>query len=129
MLGLNPGYLLKSFLLYLGIGGQIEVHADFWGPGKYDQHPGGDRTVTLLGYASTPVGGNTIFPALGLTIKPNKGDVLFWITSNNKGDFDTRYGYLYSFFFTIGICYVLINSMYLLLLPQNVSYGMPSDFW
>ena len=98
MLGLNPGYFLKSFPLYLGIGGQIEVHADFWGPGKYDQHPGGDRTVTLLGYASTPVGGNTIFPALGLTIKPNKGDVLFWITSNNKGDFDTRYGYLYSFF-------------------------------
>ena len=125
MLGLKPGNLLKSFPLYLGIGGQIEVHADFWGPGKYDQHPGGDRTVTLLGYASTPVGGNTIFPALGLTIKPNKGDVLFWITSNNKGDFDTRYS-----FSTIGICYVLnIDSMYLLLPPQNVSYGMPSDFW
>ena len=95
------GYLLPSpstplvnmntnHIFYLGIGGQIEVHADFWGPGKYDQHPGGDRTVTLMGYASTPVGGNTIFPALGLTIKPNKGDVLFWITSNNKGDFDTR---------------------------------------
>ena len=96
MLVLSPGYLLKSFPPYLGIGGQIEVHADFWGPGKYDQHPGGDRTVTLLGYASTPVGGNTIFPALGLTIKPNKGDVLFWITSNNKGDFDTRYdGYFF----------------------------------
>ena len=84
----------SNHFFYLGIGGQIEVHADFWGQGKYDQHPGGDRTVTLLGYASTPVGGNTIFPALGLTIKPNKGDVLFWITSNNKGDFDTRYGYI-----------------------------------
>ena len=76
--------------LALGIGGQIEVHADFWGQGKYDQHPGGDRTVTLLGYASNPIGGHTVFPALGLTIKPAKGDVLFWVTSNNKGDFDTR---------------------------------------
>merc|ERR1712156_968089 len=77
-------------LINYGIGGQIEVHADFWGQGKYDQHPGGDRTVTILGYASNPIGGHTIFPALGLSIKPAKGDVLFWLTSTNKGDYDTR---------------------------------------
>ena len=33
-----------DFLSLLGIGGQIEVHADFWGHNyKYDSHPGGDR--------------------------------------------------------------------------------------
>lgn len=73
-----------------GIGGQIEVHVDYWGPGKYETHPGGDRIVTLLGYATTPIGGRTIFPSLGLTIKPEKGDSLFWLTLNNNREFDTR---------------------------------------
>ena len=47
-----------------GIGGQIEVHVDYWGPNfTMDSHPGGARTATAIGYASTTlVGGYTIFP-------------------------------------------------------------------
>jgi hypothetical protein len=73
-----------------GIGGQIEVHVDHWGPGKY-KHPGGARTVTFLGYGSnTLVGGYTIFPGLGLHVKPQKGDALFWLTVKNDGEYDSR---------------------------------------
>ena len=49
-----------------------------------DRHPGGARTATAIGYASTTlVGGYTIFPGLGLYIKPQRGDLLFWLTVKN----------------------------------------------
>ena len=51
---------------------------------NFDPHPGGDRTVTLLGYCSDDlIGGYTIFPGLGLRIIPQKGDALFWVTIKN----------------------------------------------
>ena len=55
-----------------------------------DRHPGGARTATAIGYASTTlVGGYTIFPGLGLYIKPQRGDLLFWLTVNNDLEYDS----------------------------------------
>lgn len=89
---IHQSYLASEHyhLINYGIGGQIEVHVDFWGPGNLDPHPGGDRTSTILGYGSNFVGGYTIFPGLGVYVKPRKGDALFWLTLNNNREYDSR---------------------------------------
>ena len=52
---------------------------------------GGARMVTFLGYFSdVEAGGRTIFPQLALSIKPIKGDALFWLTTRNDLDFDSQ---------------------------------------
>ena len=52
---------------------------------------GGARMVTFLGYMSdVESGGRTIFPAIGLTIKPVKGDALFWLTTKDNLKFDSQ---------------------------------------
>ena len=52
---------------------------------------GGARMVTFLGYMSdVESGGRTIFPAIGLTIKPVKGDALFWLTTKDNLNFDSQ---------------------------------------
>ncbi len=97
-------------LINYGIGGQIEVHVDNWGPGAHS-HPGGARhknwkshqsisrlqnrflyrIVTFLGYLSEPEsGGRTVFPQLGLSVKPEAGTALFWLTAKEDGDYDSR---------------------------------------
>merc|ERR1712141_26283 len=80
----RPGVSSEQYhLINYGIGGTIEVHVDYWGK-KRHQHPGGARMVTFLGYMSdVESGGRTIFPAIGLTIKPVKGDALFWLTTKD----------------------------------------------
>ena len=79
-------------LINYGIGGQIEVHVDYWGTeNSFDRHPGGDRMVTFIGYFSdTLVGGYTIFPGLALHVKPQKGDTLFWLTLKPDREYDSR---------------------------------------
>ena len=52
---------------------------------------GGARMVTFLGYFSdVEAGGRTIFPQLALSIKPIKGDALFWLTTRNDLNFDSQ---------------------------------------
>ena len=73
-----------------GIGGQIEVHVDHWGPGT-NPHPGGSRLVTFLGYLTQPQeGGFTVFPQLALRIEPEAGSALFWLTAKTDDEFDSR---------------------------------------
>ena len=52
---------------------------DYWGTkNNMDGHPGGDRTVTLLGYCSNDlIGGYTIFPGKSLKKKFIKFHKLF----------------------------------------------------
>ena len=47
--------------------------------------------ATFLGYLSdVEAGGHTIFPQVALSVKPVKGDALFWITTKNDHEFDSQ---------------------------------------
>ncbi|XP_023332537.1 uncharacterized protein LOC111704516 [Eurytemora carolleeae] len=77
-------------LINYGIGGQIEVHVDYWN--HENKRRGGSRIATFLGYVSqVGYGGRTVFPGLGLSVNPEQGSALFWYTLNSHEDYDSRY--------------------------------------
>jgi hypothetical protein len=44
-----------------------------------------------MGYLSrAEAGGNTIFPQLGLSVRPEVGSALFWLTAKDDHDYDSR---------------------------------------
>ena len=70
-----------------GLGGQIEVHVDYWNTDN--KRLGGARIATFLTYLShVEAGGRTVFPGLGLSVTPDLGSALFWLTVSCKFDFN-----------------------------------------
>ena len=62
-----------------GLGGQIEVHVDYWNTDN--KRLGGARISTFLTYlGQVDAGGRTVFPGLGLAVTPDLGSALFWLT-------------------------------------------------
>ena len=62
-----------------GLGGQIEVHVDYWNTDN--KRLGGARISTFLTYlGEVEAGGRTVFPGLGLAVTPDLGSALFWLT-------------------------------------------------
>ena len=52
---------------------------------------GGPRLMTFMIYLTTvEVGGHTIFPQIGISIKPIKGSALFWFNRGAQDNFDSR---------------------------------------
>lgn len=72
-------------IMNYGLGGRISRHTDS-GESNIDQETtteyykhGGPRIMTFMTYLSdVQIGGHTIFPFLGLSVKPLKGSALFW---------------------------------------------------
>ena len=89
-LQLNADFSAENYqLMNYGIGGWIGPHVDSDGSGfatDYDKNPelaryGGERLMTFMVYLTTvAAGGNTVFPLLGLSVPPRRGDALFWHT-------------------------------------------------
>jgi len=76
-------------IINYGIGGQIEIHVDYWNINN--KREAGARISTFMGYLSdVESGGRTVFPGLGLSVPPEKGSALFWFTLNNFDDYDSR---------------------------------------
>ena len=47
--------------------------------------------VTFLVYLSdVTAGGRTVWPGLGLSVRPEKGSAVFWATVRNHEDYDSR---------------------------------------
>lgn len=77
-----------------GIGGQYEPHYDFARRGEKSQFKRGNRIATWLNYMSdVEAGGSTVFPLLGVELKPKKGTAAFWFNlhKNGEGDMLTRH--------------------------------------
>ena len=58
---------------------------------------GGERQTTFMLYLSgtkRDIGGNTVFPQLGISVKPKKGTALYWSNLKSDGKFDTRSSHL-----------------------------------
>ena len=74
-----------------GHGGLISAHKDTYSSAingtNSSEHfsYGGQRILTFMMYLTNlALGGNTIFPNIGLSIKPAKGTALFWFNFNEK---------------------------------------------
>eukprot|EP00051_Salpingoeca_urceolata_P007175 m.95230 g.95230 ORF g.95230 m.95230 type:complete len:536 (+) comp15147_c0_seq1:130-1737(+) len=72
-----------------GVGGHYEPHMD-WGRNKGDT-VGNDRLATFMLYLSdVKAGGSTVFPRLGVAVKPSKGDAIYWVNLLEDGEGDTQ---------------------------------------
>ena len=78
-----------------GIGGQISAHVDSMDventiSGEYIQNAG-PRIITFMMYLSDVIaGGRTVFPQLGISVKPKKGSALYWFNFHSDVTFDSR---------------------------------------
>ena len=64
-----------------GIGGVYKQHIDSIGNNgvAFGEPYMGDRLATFMGYLSdVDAGGATVFPSLGITVWPRRGDALLW---------------------------------------------------
>ena len=53
---------------------------------------GGTRMTTFMIYLNdVPLGGHTIFPQAGISVKPVAGSALYWFNHNSVGGYDSRY--------------------------------------
>ena len=77
-----------------GVGGNINGHVDSLGHRKGSSESniiGGLRFVTFMMYLSdVGAGGHTVFPQIGVSVKPEAGKAVFWFNLHSNGDFDTR---------------------------------------
>jgi prolyl 4-hydroxylase len=80
-------------ILNYKIGGEYKPHFDYFPP----EHPGsaehiangGQRVSTLIIYLNdVDAGGDTIFPPLGLAIRPKKGSAVYFEYVNQEGEID-----------------------------------------
>ena len=71
-----------------GMGGLISPHVDST---NWSDMYGGARLITFMVYLSDVLsGGRTVFPQLGLSVKPVKGSALFWFNIGPNMHYDSR---------------------------------------
>ena len=52
---------------------------------------GGPRLMTFMVYlSSVEAGGHTVFPQLGISVKPKQGSALFWFNMGAQNNYDSR---------------------------------------
>ena len=80
-----------------GMGGLITPHVDStnWSSEKKISSEsimyGGARFITFMVYLSDVLsGGRTVFPQLGLSVKPVKGSAIFWFNIGPNMHYDSR---------------------------------------
>ncbi|XP_077287103.1 prolyl 4-hydroxylase subunit alpha-1-like isoform X2 [Arctopsyche grandis] len=91
MTGLSMETAEELQVVNYGIGGHYEPHFDFARKEEKSAFGGdwgnGNRIATVLFYMSDVAqGGGTVFPELGLSVKPKKGAGVFWFNLFPSGD-------------------------------------------
>uniref|UniRef100_A0A673MQD1 Zgc:152670 n=2 Tax=Sinocyclocheilus rhinocerous TaxID=307959 RepID=A0A673MQD1_9TELE len=80
--GLSKKSAENLFVQNYGIGGRYEPHYD-----ELDDENG--RIATFLIYMSdVEIGGATVFPQVGVALKPKKGSAVFWYNLHKNGNVD-----------------------------------------
>jgi prolyl 4-hydroxylase len=80
-------------ILRYEIGQEYQSHHDYFDPGFPGSAEalklGGQRRITVLMYLSEPEsGGETMFPNIGLKVKPTKGNALFFYNLRSDGSLE-----------------------------------------
>ncbi len=97
----NPHASENYQVMNYGIGGTISGHYDSESL-KFEEYGtseelefGGLRFVTFMLYLTdVELGGRTIFPQIGLSVKPEKGSALYWFNGRPKYQMDSRVNHL-----------------------------------
>jgi prolyl 4-hydroxylase len=93
--GQPVSHMEASTVLHYAVGESIENHYDFVDPA----HPGyaeeisqfGNRIITFLVYLNADFeGGETVFPRLGLSHSPRRGEGLYFVNTHEDGQPNTR---------------------------------------
>ncbi len=82
-------------ILRYGIGGEYKTHFDYFSPSDPGSQvhlaKGGQRVSTLVMYLSdVQAGGETVFPAVNLSVVPKKGSAVYFEYCNSTGQVDER---------------------------------------
>ncbi|XP_018564257.1 prolyl 4-hydroxylase subunit alpha-1 [Anoplophora glabripennis] len=92
MTGLTMTTAEELQVVNYGIGGHYEPHFDFARRDEKNAFKSlgtGNRIATVLFYMSdVPQGGATVFPVVGVALKPKKGTAAFWYNLHASGDGD-----------------------------------------
>lgn len=80
-------------ILRYGIGGEYKPHFDYFDPhhagSAVHMAKGGQRVSTLIMYLSdVEQAGETVFPAIGISVVPKKGSAVYFEYCNSQGDVD-----------------------------------------
>ncbi|XP_042903803.1 prolyl 4-hydroxylase subunit alpha-1-like isoform X2 [Parasteatoda tepidariorum] len=89
--GLDTEFAEALHVINYGIGGHYEPHFDFAHPDEVVSFIPelGNRLATWIFYLSdVPAGGSTVFPTLGVEVKPVKGSAAFWYNVYKDGSVD-----------------------------------------
>lgn len=84
-------------VLHYGPGAEYKPHYDYFDPAEAGTasmlRRGGQRVATLVMYLNTPrAGGATVFPCLGLTVSPQRGNAVFFSYDRPRPDTRTLHG-------------------------------------
>ncbi|WP_175939712.1 2OG-Fe(II) oxygenase [Caballeronia sp. BCC1704] len=82
-------------ILRYGVGGEYRPHFDYFpeeqAGSRHHMQRGGQRVATVILYLNEPArGGDTTFPAAGLTIHPRRGCALYFEYLNELGQSDPK---------------------------------------
>lgn len=82
-------------VLHYGPGGQYPPHFDFLiprnTPSRESIARSGQRVSTLIVYLNdVPEGGETVFPAIGLSVSPRRGNAVYFEYTNSRSQVDPR---------------------------------------
>ena len=95
---LHEPFASENFqIMNYGLGGKIAYHFDETGLEAYTVRlkTGGPRIQTFMIYlTSVEVGGHTIFPQPGISVKPMAGSALFWWNLGPQDNYDSRVSHL-----------------------------------
>ncbi|WP_085316438.1 2OG-Fe(II) oxygenase [Derxia lacustris] len=95
MLGFEVAQQEPMQILRYGVGAEYSPHYDYFNVneagGRRQLERGGQRVATLIMYLSdVEAGGATVFPSLGLEVKPQRGNALYFESLDDQEQVDPR---------------------------------------
>jgi len=95
LLGFEVAQQEPMQILHYGVGAEYSPHYDYFNVnepgGRRQLERGGQRVATLIMYLNdVDAGGATVFPAIGLEVKPRRGHAVYFESLDDREQVDTR---------------------------------------